>query len=340
MTDLRPSHSVKLNDGHCMPKLGFGTYTTEDTPKSKAGEATRVAIDVGFCHIDAACFYQNEEEVGQAIREKIADGTVKREDIFYTTKLWHTFMRPELVRPALERSLKKLGLDYVDLFVIHEPFAMKPGEELLPRDANGKFIFDTVDLCDTWEALEKCKDEGLTRSIGVSNFNHQQLELILSEPGLKYKPVCNQVECHPYLNQSKLLAFCKPKDIVLVAYGTLGSSRDPRWVDKDSPHLLEDPVLKAIAKKHGRSPGQVALRFQLQRGVVVLAKSFNEKRIRENFQVFDFELAPEDMKAIEGLNRNFRYLPLKFVTDHPNYPFFLKNIDCELLHITTGISFI
>ncbi|KAM9672925.1 aldo-keto reductase family 1 member C15-like isoform 2-T2 [Trichechus inunguis] len=319
--DIKHIHSVRLNDGHFMPVLGFGTYAPEEIPKSKAGEATKVAIDVGFRHIDAAYFYQNEEEVGKAIREKIADGTVKREDIFYTTKLWATFLRPEFVQPALERSLKKLQLDYVDLFIIHLPLSMKPGEELLPMDANGKIIVDTVDIRDTWDALEKCKDAGLTKSIGVSNFNHKQLDMILNKPGLKYKPVCNQVECHPYLNQSKLLEFCKSKDIVLVAYSALASHRDPKWIDKDIPYVLEEPILKDIAKKHNRTPGQVALCYQLQRGVVVLAKSFNEKRIKENFQVFDFQLTPEDMKAIDSLNRNFRYATLEFFTDHPNYPF-------------------
>ncbi|XP_066241258.1 aldo-keto reductase family 1 member C15-like isoform X3 [Saccopteryx leptura] len=315
------SRSVKLNDGHFMPVLGLGTAASEGVPKSKATEATKVAIDVGFRHIDAAYLYENEEEVGKAIREKIADGTVKREDIFYTTKLWSTFFQPELVRQALERSLKKLQLDYVDLFIIHVPIAMKPGEELLPKDANGKVILETVDLRDTWEVLEKCKDAGLTKSIGVSNFNRKLLEMILNKPGLKYKPVCNQVECHPYLNQSKLLEFCKSKDIVLVAYSALGTQRDPSWVDKASPVLLEDPTLNAIAKKHNRSAAQVALRYQVQRGVVVLAKSFNEKRIKENFQVFDFELTPEDMKAIDGLNKNYRYINLAFAADHPYYPF-------------------
>ncbi|XP_054293072.1 putative aldo-keto reductase family 1 member C8 isoform X1 [Pongo pygmaeus] len=321
MMDLKQGHSVRLNDGHFMPVLGFGTYAPEHTPKSQAAKATKVAIDVGFRHIDSAYLYQNEEEVGQAIWEKIADGTVMREEIFYTTKLWATFLRPELVRPALERSLKKLGLDYVDLFIIHVPFAMKPGEELLPKDASGEIILETVDLCDTWEALEKCKEEGLTKSIGVSNFNHKLLELILNKPGLKYKPTCNQVECHPYLNQSKLLEFCKSKDIVLVAYSALGSQRDPQWVDPDCPHLLEEPILKSIAKKHSRSPGQVALRYQLQRGVVVLAKSFSQERIKENFQIFDFELTPEDMKAIDGLNRNLRYDKLQFAANHPYFPF-------------------
>ncbi|XP_012790179.1 aldo-keto reductase family 1 member C15-like isoform X2 [Sorex araneus] len=319
--DLTGSRCVRLSDAATMPVLGFGTYAPADVPKSKAREATQVAIDVGFRHIDAAYVYQNEEEVGEAMRVKMADGTVRREDLFYTTKLWCTFLQPELVQTCLRRSLKKLRLDYVDLFLIHLPFALKPGEDLLPTDASGKVILEPVDLCQTWEALESCKDAGLTRSIGVSNFNRRQLEMILSKPGLKYKPVCNQVECHPYLNQQKLLDFCKARDIVLVAYSALGSHREPKWVAQDSPCLLEEPVLTAIAKNHGRSPAQVALRYQLQRGVVVLAKSFSEKRIKENFQIFDFELSPEDMKALESLNRNFRYLSMEFAMGHPNYPF-------------------
>nr|XP_008246832.3 aldo-keto reductase family 1 member C1-like [Oryctolagus cuniculus] len=137
-----------------------------------------------------------------------------------------------------------------------------------------------MDLCATWEAMEKCKDEGLAKSIGVSNFNRRQLEMILNKPGLKYKPVCNQVECHSYLNQRKLLEFCKSKDIVLVAYSSLGSHRDPKWVDQSAPVLLEDPVVCDLAKKHKRTPAQIALCYQLQRGLVVLAKSFTEKRIK------------------------------------------------------------
>uniref|UniRef100_A0A8C6DHR2 NADP-dependent oxidoreductase domain-containing protein n=1 Tax=Moschus moschiferus TaxID=68415 RepID=A0A8C6DHR2_MOSMO len=277
--------TVKLNDGHYIPVLGFGTFAPLEVTKSEALEVTKFAIEAGFRHIDCAHLYQNEEQVGQAIRSKIADGTVKREDIFYTSKLWSTSLRPELVRPALEKSLKNLQLDYVDLYIIHFPVALKPGEALLPTDENGKTIFDSVDLCRTWEALEKCKDAGLTKSIGVSNFNHKQLEKILNKPGLKYKPVCNQVECHPYLNQSKLLEFCKSHDIVLVAYGALGSQRIKEWVNPNLPFLLEDPVLSAIAQKHKQTPALVALRYQIQRGVVVLAKSYNKKRIKENIQV-------------------------------------------------------
>ncbi|XP_040104743.1 prostaglandin F synthase 1-like isoform X16 [Oryx dammah] len=279
--DLK-SQKVKLNDGHFIPVLGFGTVAPEEVPKSEALEVTKFAIEVGFRHLDCARVYRNEEQVGQAIRSKIADGTVKREDIFYTSK---------------------------------------PGEELYPKDENGKLIADSVDLCRTWEALEKCKDTGLAKSIGVSNFNHKQLEKILNKPGLKYKPVCNQVECHPYLNQRKLLDFCKSHDIVLVAYSALGSQRVKGWVNPNHPVLLEDPVLSAIAQKHKKTAALVALRYQIQRGVVVLAKGNNKKWIKENMQVFDFELTPEDMKAIDGLDSNIRYCDFQPGIGHPEFPF-------------------
>ncbi|KFO18951.1 aldo-keto reductase family 1 member C4 [Fukomys damarensis] len=313
--------SVALNDGHVIPVLGFGTALHSKVPKSKTVEVIKLAINAGFRHFDCAYCYRNEEEVGLAIRSKIEDGTVKREDIFYTSKLWPTFSRPELVQPALKMSLKKLQLDYIDLYLIHFPTPVQPGEDLLPKDEHGKLLCDTVDLCDTWEAMEKCKELGLAKSIGVSNFNRRQLEMILNKPGLKYKPVCNQVESHPYLNQSKLLDFCKSKDIVLVAYSALGTTRDKIWVDQSSPVLLEDPVLCALAKKHQRSPALIALRYQLQRGFVVLANSSSEKRIKENTQVFEFQLTSEDMKILDGLNRNFRYNAANYFAGHPNHPF-------------------
>nr|XP_044990896.1 aldo-keto reductase family 1 member C18-like isoform X3 [Jaculus jaculus] len=286
---------MELNDGHFIPVLGFGTYAAEEVPKGKIVDCTKLAIASGFRHIDCSHLYQNEEEVGLAIQSKIEDGTVKREDIFYTSKLWSTFHRPELVRPSLERSLKELHLDYVNLYLIHFPVSLK--------------------------AMEKCKDAGLAKSIGVSNFNRRQLEMILNKPGLKYKPVCNQVECHPYLNQSKLLDFCKSKGIALVAYGALGTQRYKYCVDENTPFLLDDPIICAMAKKYKRSPALVALRYQLQRGVVVLAKSFKEERIKENLQVFEFQLASEDMKILDNLNRNYRYFSAEMFNGHPNFPF-------------------
>ncbi|XP_072855898.2 aldo-keto reductase family 1 member C3-like [Pogona vitticeps] len=314
---LAKDHRLTMNDGNKIPVLGFGTYCADPSQKSKCEEAVKTAIEVGFRHIDGAYIYDTEEQVGRAVRQKIADGTIKREDVFYTGKLWNTFHRPELVRKCLEESLKKLQFDYIDLFIIHNPYSLKPGPELLPKGENGKFITDVVDLRKTWEAMEACKDAGLVKSIGVSNFNCKQLEMILNKPGLKYKPVLNQVECHAYWSRNKLLAFCKSHGILLEAYSVLGSQRDPAWIDQNIPVLLEDPVLNAIAKKYHRTPALVALRHQLQRGVVVIVKSFNKHRIEEQIQVFDFSLSEEDMKALDGINRNQKYLKDGLYDHHP-----------------------
>uniref|UniRef100_A0AAY5EPN3 NADP-dependent oxidoreductase domain-containing protein n=1 Tax=Electrophorus electricus TaxID=8005 RepID=A0AAY5EPN3_ELEEL len=294
------NHSVTMSSGFKIPLMGIGTYgDPRTTPKGTAYESVKLAIEIGYRHIDGALVYFNEHEVGQAIREKIADGTVKREDIFYCGKLWNTFHPPELVRPALERTLKTLQLEYVDLYIIELPMAFKPGDTFYPKDENGKIVYHETDLCATWEALEACIDAGLTKSLGVSNFNKRQLELILNKPGLKYKPVTNQIECHPYFTQPKMMQYCKQNDIIIVGYSPLGTSRDPSWVNLKNPPLLEDKLLVAIAKKYNKNTAQIALRFNVQRGVVVIPKSFSPKRIKENFEIFDFFLTDDEMRAIE-----------------------------------------
>ncbi|XP_018415599.1 PREDICTED: estradiol 17 beta-dehydrogenase 5-like [Nanorana parkeri] len=313
---------VTLDDGNKIPVIGFGTYAPETYPKSMVEKATQLAIEAGYRHIDGAYLYSNEAEVGRAIRKKIKDRTIRREDLFITGKLWSTFHKPDLVRRGLEKSLRALRLNYLDLFLIHMPVEFEPSEDLIPVDEDGTYRYNNTDIRDTWKAMEQCKDAGLVKSIGVSNFNRRQLELILNKSDLKYKPVCNQVECHIYLNQSKLLKFCKSKGIVLVAYSALGSSRDESWgIGKNWPVLLKDPVLNDIAGRLKRTAAQVALRYLLQKGIVVLAKSFTEHRITENLQVTDFELGEEDMTSLDALNKNLRYDNMSMWEDHPKYPF-------------------
>ncbi|XP_078076423.1 aldo-keto reductase family 1 member C23-like protein [Mustelus asterias] len=322
MSEVTEQQCLPLSDGNRIPILGLGTSAPDQPDKGVTVKAVKTGIEIGYRHLDGAFMYGNEDEVGEAIRAKIADGTVKREDIFYTSKLWMTYLSPARVRAGLETTLKSLKLDYVDLYLMHWPMGLKPSEkELFPADASGKLLQDNVDICATWAAMESCKDAGLVRSIGVSNFNRSQLEMILKMPKLKYKPVCNQVECHPYLNQNKLLKYCKSKNIVLVGYSPLGKPQNPNLCDLSDPILLNDLELKKIGEKHHKTPAQIVLRYQVQRGVVVIPKSFNPERMKQNTEIFDFQLTDEEVKAIDGLNRNWRYIPMKQFVDHPKYPF-------------------
>lgn len=306
---------VKFSNGKTIPILGLGTW------KSKPGEveaAVEFAIDAGYRHIDCAAAYSNEHEVGSAIKNVISKGKVTRGDLFITSKCWNTFHRREKVLECCKKTLADLGLEYVDLYLIHWPFAYKEGDELFPFDENKKMITSDIDFMETWKGMEECLELGLTKSLGVSNFNSKQIERIFKEGTVK--PVNLQVECHPYLNQSKLIEFCRANGMAVTAYSPLGSPDRPMAAPHD-PILMEEPKLKEIADKHKKSIAQVLIRYQVQRGVIVIPKSINKERLEANINVFDFELSTEDMDTLNNIGHSYRYLSLDWMKDHKYYPF-------------------
>jgi len=309
--------SLKLNSGHNMPMFGLGTWKS---PAGKVEEAVKCCLDLGYTHVDCARAYGNEHEVGNALTEKFKDGTVKRENVFVTSKLWNVHHDPKDVKPALQKTLKDLQLDYLDLYLIHWPQAYpnRGDGNLFPKDENGKFYYSDRDYVDTWKAMMQLVDEGLVKSIGVSNFNEYQINRVIDET--KCTPAVSQVEIHPYLVNEGHVQYCKSKGIAVTAYSPLGSGDRP-WAKAGEPVLLEDPALKKIADRLGKTVAQVVLRYQVQRGIIVIPKSVTPSRIESNFKLFDFELTDDDMKTVSGFNRNFRGCLLEWVSDHKYYPF-------------------
>jgi len=271
--------------GH-LPALGFGTLIPD---AEVTITATRDALEAGFRHFDSAERYGNEREVGKALQAGLVAGGIAREDIFVTTKLWNSNHRPERVEPAFEASLDRLGLKYLDLYLIHTPFAFKPGDEQDPRDQNGNVIYDQgVTLLDTWKALESLMDHGKCRAIGLSDIGLNELKPIYESA--RIKPAVVQVESHPYLPETELLEFCKEKGIVFLAFAPLGHGV--------RPGLLEDPVISAIAARVGKTAAQVLLAWAVQRGTALLTTPRTAARARENF---DISALPED--ALNEINR-------------------------------------
>jgi alcohol dehydrogenase (NADP+) len=291
-SDLR-TRRLPLNHGTGqIPALGFGTLIAD---AAATITATRDALDAGFRHFDCAERYRNEREVGDALRAGLAAGGLSREDIFVTTKLWNTNHRVTRVEPAFEGSLERLRLDYLDLYLIHTPFAFQAGDEQDPRDQHGKVLYDyEVSLLDTWKAMERLVDRGRCRAIGLSDITLDALVPLYD--AARIKPAVVQVESHPYLPETELLEFCNRKGIVFLAFAPLGHGV--------RPGPLEDPVISAIAARVGRTPAQVLLAWAIQRGTALLTTPRTAARARENFNI---SAVPEDaLEQIDGIQTRQR----------------------------------
>lgn len=307
---------LRLNDGTLIPQLGLGTWNAQG---NELKNAVKAAIYAGYRHIDTASNYRNEHIVGEAIAECFAERVCTRDELFVTTKVWNNSHTRLSVPQALLKSLKALQLAYVDLYLVHYPIGYKEGDVLSPTDAGGQVITTDVDYVETWLGMEDCKRMGLTRSIGVSNFNARQIGRVVD--ACTIMPVTNQVECHPYLTQQKLLDYCQSKgNICLTAYSPLGSPgrHDPRL---GAPYLIEDPCVVAIARKHARPAAHILIRYQLQRGVVVIPKAIQPAHIESNFDALNFELSAADMAKLEALNKSHRFMRFERCIGHKYYPF-------------------
>ncbi|KAL9539020.1 hypothetical protein MBANPS3_010516 [Mucor bainieri] len=296
------NRKITLNTGAEMPLVGLGTWLSKPDEVRKA---VKYALETGYRHLDCAYVYRNEDEVGQGIRES----GVPRSEIFVTSKLWNTHHRKEYVKSAVKASLEALGLDYLDLYLIHWPVSFintgKPEDTpvvptmdyLIPKK-DGVVQIEQVDPLETWKAMEELVEQGLVKAIGLSNFNIEKIQHVLDH--CKIKPAQLQVELHPGLQQPELVDFCHKHGIHVTAYSPLGNNV------YGEERIVDDPVIVNVAKKLNKSPAQVCIAFAAQRGIVVIPKSVTESRIKENFQ--DFELSKEDFDAVASLgSRNIRY---------------------------------
>lgn len=309
------SDYVTLNNGMKMPLVGLGCWKI---PNDVCAQQVYDAIKIGYRLFDGAEDYGNEKEVGQGIKKAIADGIVKREDLFVVSKLWNSFHHPDHVKMALKRTLSDLDLEYVDLFYMHFPIAFKyvPFEEKYPPgfytgaedEKKGHITEADVPLIDTWKALEACVDEGLTKSIGISNFNGGLIQDLLRQ--CRIKPVALQIEHHPYLTQEHLVEYCQAQKIQIVAYSSFGPQSYLELgseLAKNTPNLFHHDTINQIANNHRVSPSEVLLRWATQRGIAIIPKSSKKERLETNLNIDSkLTLTHKELEAISRLNKNIR----------------------------------
>ena len=303
---------LRLNTGRSLPTVGFGTWQIDE---AVAADVVVVAARCGYRHFDCACDYGNEVAVGAGLRKAIDEGICARKDLRIASKLWNTYHRREHVRRAVERSLRDLRLDYLDLYLIHFPIATKfvPFEDRYPPEwfyqpdaPSPRMELDRVPIGETWQAMEELVEAGLVRDIGVCNFGTSLLRDMLTYAQIR--PAVLQVELHPYLTQEKLLRFCRDKEIAVTAFSPLGAlSYFSLEMAERSESVIETEVVRDIARRHSRTPAQVLLRWGVQRGTAVIPKTSRPERMKENLAIFDFKLTDDELKVISGLNRNHRF---------------------------------
>ncbi|CAG4949229.1 unnamed protein product [Parnassius apollo] len=306
--------TFKLNDGRDMPGFGLGTSlglkkdNNRDLKKNEIENAVKWAIDAGYKHIDTAFVYDTEDKVGSAINKKVAEGVVKREDLFVTTKLWNDAHARDAVVPTLRKSLENLNLDYVDLYLIHWPIA---------QYRNGTFY--DVDYLETWEGMIEAKKLGLAKSIGVSNFNQQMLERLISKSSVK--PAVLQVEINLNVQQPELREYCRQQNIVVTAYTPFGSIFPNKARSDAPPPRVDDPTLVQIANKYNKTVPQIVLRYLVELNVIPIPKTVTKSRVEQNIDIFDFELTREEKDLFRGYDKNYRTIDYKAAIDSPYYPF-------------------
>ena len=314
--------TVTLSDGQRMPIMGFGTYAhSENGDRLNIYQAVRDAIRAGWRHIDTAHIYQSEDQVGHAIKDAITAGEVTRDQLFVTTKLWLRSFERDHVVLALNESLHKLQLDYVNLYLIHWPIPIvRDSPDDAPELDNELDIYT-----ETWGGMEDVHRAGLTKSIGVSNFNSAQIEKLLTLANIR--PVLNQVESHPFQTQSKLLAYLHHQGVQMAAFSPMGGSPSPPGIVRSDStpevrlEMFASETIQEIAAKHSKNVGQVLLKYHVTRGIVVISKSTSKHHILSNLDIFDFSLDDEDMARLNALNANVRHIHSRPWRNHKNYPF-------------------